>query len=1085
MDHNNSCDADLMGSTPLTRTKILLPRRPADLLTRQRLFELLDDLLDYRLALVIAPAGYGKTCFLIDLAYQLELPTCWYALDSLDQDPQRFAAHFIASIAQHFPEFGRRSAAALHGATSTAVDLDRLVRIIANDAYEHIREHFVIVLDDYHLVGESETISHFVNQFIQTVDENCHLILSSRTLLSLHDLPLMVARSQVCGLGFEELAFHADEIQTLVLQNYHLTLPGSAADELVKETEGWITGLLLSAKTMWRGMADRARVARVSRVGLYDYLAQQVLEQQPASVRDFLLCTSLLEEFDAELCEAVLGPVEDWQGLIDTVLRSNLFVVPLENGTTWIRYHHLFQEFLQAQLAQERPDDRDRILQRQASVYTEREQWEKAYAVYRRLADVASTADLIEQAGSSLVKSGRLATLAQWIDALPADVLAERPGLLSLRGVAALVQGDVQRALSLQSRAEAAFRAAGDLPQLTRALVWRAAVYRFIGNYRASLADADEALALTEGNASSRAVQAEALRNKAMSLYWLGQLHESIECLEQSLAVHSALDDVQTVAMLQLELGLAYVNAGRYAEAFTHYDRSLDHWQKTDNIIWQANLLNNLGVLCHLNGDLERAGGLFGEALACARQVGYARAEAFTLCSIGDLYADLDARDAALDAYRQARQIAGRIEERYALLYVDLAEAALARSKGDMAQARQLLDSARQLGQESGSGFEQGLWQMEAGRIALAEGDALEAVAQLEGSARHFDDGGQRVEGARAHLYLGAAYQALGHEEAALSHLRHAFRLAADLESQYTLIVTGRRVKMLLEAAQSDLPTAHQASRLLVQSVRFEHDIPALRRRLRQHALVVPLGPPMLTIRTLGRAEVTLDGKSVNDPEWRSRKIVQELFFLLLAHPEGLTKEAIGAILWPDSSPTQLKLRFKNTIYRLRRALGQDVILLDENLYGFNRALDYEFDVESFWGRLAQAQAATEPAERAATYREAVRLYRGPYLSEADGTWVWPERERLWRACVDALLKLARFHLEAGENETTLAYCQRVLAQDPCLEEAHRLALRAWAATGNRAAVNRQFERCRQALLEEVNAPPSPQTEALYETLMH
>jgi two-component SAPR family response regulator len=222
----------------------------------------------------------------------------------------------------------------------------------------------------------------------------------------------------------------------------------------------------------------------------------------------------------------------------------------------------------------------------------------------------------------------------------------------------------------------------------------------------------------------------------------------------------------------------------------------------------------------------------------------------------------------------------------------------------------------------------------------------------------------------------------------------------------------------------------------------------------------------------------------VHDPDWRSRKIVKELFFLLLAHPEGLTKEAAGGILWPDSSPAQLRLRFKNAIYRVRRALGQEVVLLEENLYRFNRAMDYEYDVESFLRGLAQAQAVSAPPRKAAAYREALDLYQGPYLPEADGTWVWAERERLWRACAEALLQLARLSVEAEEHKIALKYCHRALSQDPCLEEAHRLAMRAWAALGNRVAVHRQFERCRQALLEEANASPSPQTDTLYETLM-
>jgi len=1067
----------------ITRTKVVLPRRPAALLARERLLDLLCDLLDHRLIIIAAPAGYGKTSLLIDLAHHIELPVCWYALDPLDQDPHRFLAHFISSITERFPNFGQQSSTALQNAASPDLDIDQLARTIAHEVYEQIREHFVFILDDYHMVGDSEVINHFISRFVQAVDENCHLILSSRTLLTLPELPLMVARSQVGGLEFKDLAFRADEIQALMLQNYHLTMPASEAEKLARETEGWITGLLLSAQTMWQGMADRVRLAHASGVGLYEYLAEQVLDQQPTPVRDFLLRTSFLEEFDAGLCKAVLGPDENWGRLIETVLRSNLFVLPVEDGGTWLRYHHLFRDFMQARLSQEHPEEPERILRRLAVVYTEREQWEKAHDIYLRLGDVAATADLIEQAGSPMIKGGRWTALAEWVDALPAETLASRPGLLSLRGYVAVMLGQVARGLSLLNQAKVALQKAEDFPSLTRTLVRRATAHRLRANYQASLTDADEALALAAGDKHLRAVRAEALKEKGLSSFGLGQLNEAIEWLEQSLAIYSALSDEQNVATLLMDLGWVHRNAGRYNQALTRYNHALDYWRKTNNVAQQANLLNNLGVLHHLNGNYEQARLLLEEALNCARRSGYVRMEAFTLSSIGDLYADLDAPEAALDAYRQAHKVARRIDERFLLLYLDLAEAALSRSNGDLSQAHTLLESARQSAQASGSHFEQGLWQLEAGRLALAERDTPGAIARLEEAANCFDHGGQRVEAARAHFYLAAAWQVNRVKQAALTHLTHAFRLAADLESQHILVIAGREARALLEAAQSDPAIGHQASRLLQQVVQFEQDIPALRRHLRRRAVAVPLTPPRLTIRALGSAQVLVDGRQVTGADWQAQ-VARDFLFCLLTHPDGLTKEAIGVIFWPESSPAQLKLQFKQTIYRLRRVLGQEVVLLDQDRYRFNRALDYEYDVEAFLEKVTQAQATTGRAEQVAVYRAAIELYTGPYLPDMDGTWVYSERVRLQQAFVQAALAVAGFYLEVGEYGATVDYCQRVLAQDPCDEEAHRLVMCAYAAMGNRAGVARQFERCRQALQQELCAPLSPQTEALYATLI-
>jgi DNA-binding SARP family transcriptional activator len=222
----------------------------------------------------------------------------------------------------------------------------------------------------------------------------------------------------------------------------------------------------------------------------------------------------------------------------------------------------------------------------------------------------------------------------------------------------------------------------------------------------------------------------------------------------------------------------------------------------------------------------------------------------------------------------------------------------------------------------------------------------------------------------------------------------------------------------------------------------------------------------------------------VTSSEWQVQT-ARDLFFLLLAHPEGLTKEEIGEIFWPDSSSAELKLRFKNTIYRLRHAAGKDVIQFQgESLYLFNRGLDYEYDAESFVKEVSLAEKARETERKEAHYLAALKIYKGPFLPDLDETWAEVERERLFQLHMDALLRLANIDIEAHNYESALTYCQRALDIDPCQEEAHRIAMRVYAEMGNRALVIRQYEQCRQALLNEVDATPSIQTQTLFETLI-
>src|SRR5512146_559914 len=112
---------------PISKTKIIVPRRRVDMLSRARLLEILNERLDRKLIVISAAAGYGKTSLLIDLAANSDLPFCWLALDPLDREPQRFVAYVIASLAQKFPQFGKRSKSLLDSMTSLEEGMERLL----------------------------------------------------------------------------------------------------------------------------------------------------------------------------------------------------------------------------------------------------------------------------------------------------------------------------------------------------------------------------------------------------------------------------------------------------------------------------------------------------------------------------------------------------------------------------------------------------------------------------------------------------------------------------------------------------------------------------------------------------------------------------------------------------------------------------------------------------------------------------------------------------------------------------------------------------------------------------------------------
>jgi LuxR family maltose regulon positive regulatory protein len=459
--------------------------------------------------------------------------------------------------------------------------------------------------------------------------------------------------------------------------------------------------------------------------------------------------------------------------------------------------------------------------------------------------------------------------------------------------------------------------------------------------------------------------------------------------------------------------------------------------------------------------------------------------QVYIYCSLGDLYSDLHALSSAQEAYRRAGEILTQINDNFLNFYLNLVQATLLRKRSLLGQAQRFLDQAKYLILENESEYQWGLWYYESGQLSLKMNEPKDAIVHLQKAAQVFEKGGQTVEAARSYLLLAAAHDQAGESEPALKTLQKALNAVATLDSQHVLIVTAQETSIFLKKYAKDKELGPNIADILAGVGQLEAEIPKLRRGMRPHLETIPFGPPKITIHAFGASQVELDGKPVTTPEWISQKRVRELFFYILAHPEGLTKESIGIVFWPDSHPSQLKLQFKNAIYRMRYALGQDVVEFENDRYRFNRNLDYEYDVETFTTYLHRAGNNVDRQEKIKLLEQAANVYQHPYLSDVEGSWVIPVREALWREFTSSVSSLSQLFLEVNSNDKVLEYSQKMLALDPCLEEAHRLAMRAYAAKGDRAGLVRQFERCQKALQDEIDAPPSPQTVTLFNNLNH
>lgn len=298
---------------------------------------------DYRLALVAAPAGYGKTATLSSWAREQPAGVAWLSCDAADAEPSRFMAGLLSSLTVRWPGIADDAFVLLD---RNGAHLRDAAVSVANELAA-IPDPGVIVVDDVHLATPAPEV---VTTLVEALPPHFRLVLGSRS-----DLPVSTARLRVHGrlleLRSDDLRFTAS--QTAEFARLHgLSLEPSDVGELHNLTEGWPAGAQLAALALQRG-ADRRQLfeafARTDRA-VADFLLSEVLDNLEPDLVNFLVDTSVLDAFDAGLCASVSGR-EDAALVLDHLISTGLFVVPLDDERRWNRYHHLFGAFLRARLA--------------------------------------------------------------------------------------------------------------------------------------------------------------------------------------------------------------------------------------------------------------------------------------------------------------------------------------------------------------------------------------------------------------------------------------------------------------------------------------------------------------------------------------------------------------------------------------------------------------------------------------------------------------------------------------------------------------------------------------------------------------
>jgi len=350
----------------LVATKLNIPQVDRELVDRPRLIALLEAGSTGKLTLVSAPAGYGKTTLVSDWLTRSHIPAAWLSLDSADNQIPRFFCYLIRALQQIDPAVAAEIEAHLETGTDTPVE--NILAAVVNDIATSSAA-FTLVLDDYHVINSMQ-IHQALEFLFNHMPTGMKVILISRA-----DPPMPLARlrvqRQLTELREADLRFTGDEMREFFNDLMGLDISSEEITNLEIRTEGWIAGLQLVALTLQHGQYPQEHLVAItgSHRHLIDYLVDEVMSQQTEEVRSFLLCTSILERFNASLCFALMQKPNTREMLL-ALEKAHLFIIPLNDECKWYRYHRLFADLLQLRLQRKDPK-RIPLLHRRAGEWFE------------------------------------------------------------------------------------------------------------------------------------------------------------------------------------------------------------------------------------------------------------------------------------------------------------------------------------------------------------------------------------------------------------------------------------------------------------------------------------------------------------------------------------------------------------------------------------------------------------------------------------------------------------------------------------------------------------------------------------------
>jgi ATP/maltotriose-dependent transcriptional regulator MalT/DNA-binding SARP family transcriptional activator len=1077
-----------------------------EILPRPRLTEKLQANLDAPVTVITADAGCGKTTLVAEFVRQQARQTVWYQLDHTDADPFVFLGYVCQGIKRFAPVFGETILPYLSEATDDLlVHPERAADLLLNEILESIEQPFILILDDYHHIGQETIVHKLVDRLLQYSSDMLHLIITTRDL---PPLAIVRRRSQAMAaiISRDDLLFTDDEVRELFRTTLNLELKPEEIAEYRERTHGWITALQLVRQITQQQIHSSTSEAqpnlremlKQSEKDIFDYFAEEVFSRESEETQNLLLHLSLLDSLPMEICSS-LFPGMRCAAVLPELVKQNVFLTVAGEHSTGEEYrlHPLFRDFLLRRFRIERgraalAHERVRI----AKYFLAGSFWEKAVPYLLAAEDYECAAQTIADTGDEWIDSGAVTSLGTFVEEIPKEFLDKFPRALLHAAEVARLQGETEKSNTLLQRAVKLLHAQKDSEGEAEALHSLASIARRKGDCAKAFKLLEQAEKLIGENSE---VRMKCENTRGLCLIAGGGWTEAERHFRFALGLAESHSNERYTRLITHNLALPPGLRGDFGEALRWFKRIFRDDKPEAQLPQEAIGHLNVARLHLYRGEFSETEAHLGKSLELCQlyNLKHLRGEIFE--AYANFYREKRDFTHAAEYYERAQKDYEEVGVATSSREFDEERAALAVMRGDLITARNLLENLLEVRRENNNETGSQTVRLALCQVRLMQKDTDKIVGELKDILHFFNAHSLFYYEAGAAMALAVALLGEGKRKEMLPHLQRALDLAARFDYEYWLRGQIKQNPALFQDEEVAELLPLDLRENIEKGREYKNDgekqkaeIPAHNQSPATVTTAVPIVD--LTLKLLGPVEIYRDPSRQFAPDAWTTKRARDIFcYIATSRHRRVEKETLIEAFWGDAELNQIEKNFHPTISHIRKALNsrqtlkQNFLLFRDGSYQVNSELTYSIDTEEFSRFVAEAEKAYRDKENDRLWENieaAHNLYRGDFMAGVYEDWAEELRGFFREQHARILKSMAKFAFREKSWTKALGFASEILREDPFREDIHALVMRVYAAQNKRSAAKEQYNKLQKLLKEELGVEPAPETRRVYQELL-